>query len=444
MRVTKRHLRQVAGVALAAFTALSVTAACNKSDTPTPGAKPAELIVDTFGEFGYEDLVKQYEQQNGIKITLRKTASLGDYTTKLVRYLATRRGMGDVVALEEGMINKFKGNPANWVDLKQYMPSGKDTQYLPFKWELGKAADGTQIGFPTDVGSLASCVRTDLFQAAGLPTDRDAITALWPTWDEFIKVGQTYKSKTGKGIISSITSVTNAVLFQGQPGEPIFYNNEDSIWNGEAKKENLVAASSPRVQNAWATAVKVLDAGISAKTQTWGPEWSAGFKQGTFAVELCPAWMLGIVKQNSGEGNSGKWTVAGVPGGSGNWGGSWLGVPSQTKYPAEAAKLADFLTNATSQVAAFKKSGPLPTQLQALQDPAFTGYTDPYFSDAPTGKIFGDSVKDIKPVNLGSNHAGCKEKGLESHLNALQSGQFKTQAEAWDAFLNNLPSACGV
>ncbi len=67
-------------------------------------------------------------------------------------------------------------------------------------------------------------------------------------------------------------------------------------------------------------------------------------------------------------------------------------MPTQSKYPKEAAELAAFLTNASSQVAAFKAKGPLPTNLQALQNPDFQAYKNEYFNGAPTGKIFGSSV----------------------------------------------------
>jgi cellobiose transport system substrate-binding protein len=436
MSVTKRRMR-FAAVALAAVTALGMTAACGDDGEPQAGEKPAKLVVDTFGEFGYEDLIKEYEQQTGIKVELRKTANLPDYRAKLVRYLATGKGAGDVSALEEGIINEFKLNPANWVDLGQYTPEGKAGEYLPWKWEAGKAGD-MLMGFPTDVGSLGVCYRRDLFQAAGLPTERDQVSALWPTWDKFIETGQKYRDATGKGIVDSITSVTNAMLFQGT-GADLFYDKDDNLYKGDAEPQNLVAAQSPTIKSAWDTAVKMLDANISAKTQTWSPEWSAGFKQGTFAVTFCPSWMTGIVKDNSGAENAGKWDLAAVPGGSGNWGGSWLGVPKQSKYPEEAAKLADFLTNATSQVAAFKKSGPLPTNLQALASPDFTGYTNEYFNNAPTGQIFGESVKNIQPVHLGPKHGNAKERAFESALNALQAGQLSKE-KAWEQFLTDLPN----
>jgi cellobiose transport system substrate-binding protein len=299
------------------------------------------------------------------------------------------------------------------------------------------------IGLPTDVGSLGVAYRVDLFEQAGLPTARDEVSKLWPTWDEFIATGQKYKQETGKGFVDSVTAVTNAVLFQTE-GSPLFYDNENNLYNpavaaADRKPTDLIAANSPAVKAAWDTAIKIHEAGISAKTQTWSPEWSAGFKQGTFAVTMAPSWMLGIIEGNSGEENAGKWDLAAVPGGSGNWGGSWLAVPTQTKYPEEAAKLADFLTNAQSQVAAFKLKGPLPTNLQALQSPDFTGYTNAYFNNAPTGKIFGDSVANIKPVHLGPKHASVKERAFEGALNALQAGQLNKD-QAWEQFLKDVPA----
>jgi cellobiose transport system substrate-binding protein len=432
MSVMKHRLRQVAAVAVVAITALGAAAACS-SDNAATGSKPDKLIVDTFGEFGYDDLVKQYEQQTGIKVELRKTGQLGEYRPKLVRYLATGKGAGDVVALEEGIINGFKINPANWVDL-QPIVGDKSADYLKWKYELGKAPDGKLIGLPTDVGSLAVCYRRDLFKAAGLPEDRDAVSALWPTWDKFVETGQKYRTATGKGLLDSVTTAASAVLFQ--VGGDIFYDKDNQLFGADGK--TLVAAQSDAVKQSWATALKLVDANVTAKTATWSTEWNAGFKNGVFAATFCPSWMTGIVQENSGAENKGMWDVAAVPGGSGNWGGSWLSVPTQSKYPKEAAELAAFLTNSAGQIAAFKAKGPLPTNLAALQDPAFQAYTNEYFNNAPTGKIFGSSVANIKPLNLGPKHGDVKEKALEPALQAYEQGKISATA-AWEQFLKDVP-----
>jgi cellobiose transport system substrate-binding protein len=432
-------MRKAAAVALVGAVALGAAAACKGEETPAAGTKPDKLVVDTFGEFGYDDLVKAYEQQTGIKVELRKTAQLGDYRPKLVRYLATGKGAGDVVGLEEGIINEFKINPANWVDLSKYV-GDKSADYLPWKYELGKSPDGKLIGLPTDVGSLAVCYRKDLLEAAGFTGDRDAIGKLWPDWNAFIEIGKQYRAKTGKALLDSVTTAASAIIFQ--VGGDSFYDKDNNLYTAgsdASKLENLVAASSPAVKTAWETSLKLVDANVTAKVRTWSPEWSAGFKNGTFAATLCPSWMTGIVEGNSGKENSGKWDVAAVPGGGGNWGGSWLSVPTQSKFPEEAAKLAAFLTNAQSQVAAFKLKGPLPTNLTALQNPDFQAYQNAYFNNAPTGKIFGGSVANIKPLTLGPKHGAVKERALEPALQSYEGGQVDA-ATAWKNFLEAVPS----
>ncbi|GAA1833097.1 extracellular solute-binding protein [Luedemannella flava] len=420
MSVTQRRMRKAAAVALVAAVALGA-AACSKKEEPSGGDNGGKikLIVDSFGEFGYDELIKQYMASHpNIEIEQRKTAKLDDYKPQLVKYLAAGTGAGDVVGLEEGIINEFKAQPDNWIDLKQYT-GDLSGDFLSWKYDAGKTADGSKLlGLPTDVGGLAMCYRTDLFKKAGLPVERDAVSKLWPTWDDFIKVGTDYKAKTGKALIDSVTTEFSAIMTQ--LGEPLFYDRQN----------NVVAGTSQSVKGAWDKAVQMINAGISSKTATWSEDWSAGFKKDTFAVVACPSWMLGIIEGNSGPENKGKWDVAAVPGGGGNWGGSWLSVPKQSAHPKEAAELAKFLTSADSQVAAFKAKGPLPSNLKALDNPDFQAYKNPYFSDAPVGAIFGAGAKTLQPVYLGPKHAAIKERAFEPALQSIEQGKVAAD-KAW-------------
>jgi cellobiose transport system substrate-binding protein len=225
MSVTKHRLRSVAAVALVAITALGAAAACSSKAGTTSGSKPDKLIVDTFGEFGYDDLVKAYEQQTGIKVELRKTAQLGDYRPKLVRYLATGQGAGDVVALEEGIINEFKINPANWVDLKPLV-GDLSSQYLPGS-TTRQAADGKLIGLPTDVGSLAVCYRRPV-QGRRLPTDRARSRALADV-GQVHRTGQKYRADR-QGHARLGDHGASAIIFQ--VGGESFYDKDLNLTNG--------------------------------------------------------------------------------------------------------------------------------------------------------------------------------------------------------------------
>ena len=93
--------------------------------------------------------------------------------------------------------------------------------------------------------------------------------------------------------------------------------------------------------------------------------------------------MTGIVEGNSGAENKGKWDVAAVPGGGGNWGGSWLAVPTQSKYPEEAAKLAEFLTNADQPGRGVQAQGPAADQPDRAAEPGLPGYTERVLQQRP-------------------------------------------------------------
>ncbi|ADB34275.1 extracellular solute-binding protein family 1 [Kribbella flavida DSM 17836] len=425
MSQSKRFL----AVTAAAVTALGMVGACSKDTgdaVPAADGGQVNLVVDTFGDFGYKALVAQYQQQNpNVKVELRSVQKLDDYKPKLTQYLAAGTGAGDVVALEEGILNEFKTQPQNFVNLLDHGAAAQQGDFLPWKWDLGKVgADGPLIGLGTDVGGLAVCYRKDLFAKAGLPTDRDAVSKLWPTWDGFISTGKKFTAaNTGaKGFVDSVTTSFSAML--SQAGETNFYDRDNK----------LIADSNPVVKQAWDTSMKMVSEGVSAKVATWSKDWEAGFKNGSFAVTMCPSWMLGIIKTNSGAANAGKWDVAAVPGGGGNWGGSWLAVPTQSKHPKEAYELAKFLTSPTGQVAAFKEAGPLPSSPKALDDPAFQALTNDYFSKAPVGKIFGNGAKSLKPLVLGPKHQAVKERAFEPAMQAVEQGKLSAD-KAWQQAL---------
>ena len=347
-------------------------AACGKDDdNPAAGEKPAKLIVDTFGEFGYDDLVKQYEQHTGIKVELRKTAQLDDYRPKLVRDLATGQGAADVVALEEGIINEFKINPANWVDLTPLV--GDLRQRLP-ALEVG-AGQGArrQAHRPADrrrqprrLLPHGTCSRRPACRSTGTRS-----AALWPDWNKFIETGKKYRAATGKGMLDSVTTAASADHVPGR--------------RRAASTTRTTTVPRRRQDETWSRRERGREAGLGHRGQDDRRQHHRQDRDLVAGVDVpasrtapsrrrfCPSWMTGIVKDNSGPDNKGKWDVAAVPGGAGNWGGSWLCVPTPSKYPKEAAELAKFLTNAQSQVAAFKLKGPLPTNLTALKNPDVPG-----------------------------------------------------------------------
>lgn len=426
--------RRLAAVALVATTALLGTAACAGEDDSAKDG-PITLTVDVFGQFGYEELYKEYMASHpDVKIVERGTGSnLDEYSPKLTQWLAAGKGAGDVVAIEEGLLVEYKANPQNFVNLLDHGAADLKGNFLDWKWNQGLTADGKQlIGLGTDVGGIAMCYRKDLFAKAGLPTERDQVSTLWPTWQDYIATGEKFKAaNTGASFLDAATNTFNTILLQtaGNTSGYSYYDTSDK----------LVVDSNPAVKQAFDTTVDIIDSGLSGKYGSWSEEWVSAFKQSKFATIACPAWMTGVIEGNAGPAAKGKWDIAQVPGNGGNWGGSFLAVPKQSKHQAEAIELAKFLTSAKGQIGAFKAKGPLPSSPQALDDPAIADSTNAYFSAAPVGKIFGTGAKSLKPVYMGPKNQAVRTE-VENAVRTVELGQ-RTPEQGWNDAVNNAKKA---
>ncbi|NEE02189.1 ABC transporter substrate-binding protein [Phytoactinopolyspora halotolerans] len=404
----------------------------DSSDTTESDGDPEQitLTVDVFGEqgFGYEALYEQYQQENP-HITIEERGSglgVGDYNDRLTQWITAGEGAGDVVALEEGIITQFYAQLDRFVDLTEYGAAELEGNYLPWKWEQG-TQDGFILGLGTDVGSMAMCYRRDLFDEAGLPTDRDEVSALWPTWEEFTAVGQDFVAAgTDAYFLDGATNVYNSILMQeaGNNTGYTYYNTS-----------NELDLDNPDIRTAWDLTVDMINADLSAGYQSFSEEWNAGFASASFATIACPAWMTGVIAGAAGEEASGQWDIADAPGDGGNWGGSFLAVPAESEHPEEAARLAQYLTSPDAHIEAFEQLGNLPSSPQALEDEGVLAATNEYFNDAPIGQIFAQGAQDLRPVHLGPQNNAIRTE-YENSLRAIDQGEL-TPDEAWEQARNN-------
>ena len=128
--------------------------------------------------------------------------------------------------------------------------------------------------------------------------------------------------------------------------------------------------------------MRAIQAHESAGLAAFSNDWNTGFKKGTFATVTCPAWMMGYI-QGQAPKTKGKWDIAAVPGGGGNWGGSFLTVPKQGSHAKEAYDLAKFLTSPASEAYIFKQTGNLPSQPALLKSPAVLELQEPVLQQRP-------------------------------------------------------------
>jgi cellobiose transport system substrate-binding protein len=379
--VNSRAFRRSAA-AVAAFSATAIVlAGCAGGSGETPPADSDEqitLTVATFNDFGYTDeLLQEYMDENP-NITVEHTRA-AESTDARSNYFAKlgKEGLADIEAVE---IDWF-AEAMQYSDLLAEAPDSVKGRWLDWKEEAATDGDGRLVGFGTDIGPQGVCFRSDLFEAAGLASDREGVAALFDgDWENFLDVADQYKAATGKPMVDSANSVLQGIVNQIE----YTYTEEDGT---------VIATENPEIKAAYelVTERAVPNAAYAGQ---WSDDWFAALANGEFAAMLCPGWMLGVISGNA-EDTTG-WDIADVfPNGGGNWGGSYLTVPANGANVEAALALADWLTAPEQQMKAFANAGTFPSQLEALESDELAGATNEYFNNAPTGEILSNRAAAI-------------------------------------------------
>jgi cellobiose transport system substrate-binding protein len=423
----------------AAFAVTLLAAGCGSSGGSSSDNSngPVTLSVGLFGTFGFKEagLYDEYMKQHpNIKIVEHSVEQSADYYKALQTHLAAGSGLDDVQGIEIGFVADIVKNHANqFVDFSKVGNADqiKNTFY-DWKWAEASAPDGRVVGLGTDAGPEAMCYRKDLFQKAGLPTDRDQLASMWSDWNGFINVGKQYEASATKQanskFLDSAASIFSAAVYQGDHA----YDDD----NGKPIPE-----TSDGVKSAWKYASTAAQQGLTAGLQQFSDQWNSAFANGAFATISCPAWMLGYITSQAGDENTGKWDIAPLPGGSANWGGSWLGVPTASKHQKQAEALVEWLTAPAQQVKMFTSQQHFPSSQTAAQDPQVQGATSDYFSGAPVGKIFGDAASKIKRTPIGPYDTQIQQAFTTSLTNVETKKE--SPSKAFEDAVKNAQEAIG-
>lgn len=436
MRTSSRRPGRL--VAFAAVTALagSLLAGCSSDDGTSSegGDGKVTLNVGTFGVLGLKQagLYDEYEKMHpNIKIKENVIERNDAYYPKLLTQLQSGAGVNDVAAIEVSNITEVvQTQAAKFEDLSKAEGVDEST-YLGWKWDQGTTEDGKTIGLGVDIGPTALCYRKDLFEKAGLPTDREELAKEWEgDWDKYVALGEKYMKKAPDGtkFVDSASSVYNAV----------FASATERYYDKGGKE---IYEKSQGRKDAWDTAMKVADGGMSSKLKQFDPTWDQGFANAKFATVACPAWMAGYIQEKTGPEGKGQWDMAKAPK-DGNWGGTFLGVPSAGKHKKEATALAVWLTQPEQLAKVFAKQASFPSTPSAYDSLKPSPATKAYFNDAPITEIFADIAENTPSAVYGLKDAQIGQSITDIGVLQVEQ-QGKSPAEGWEAAQKEIKDVLG-
>lgn len=423
-----RHTRKRAVGLVAGLSTLALIASgCGtgeETDDPGTGEEPdtteeeITLTISTFNEWGYDTLLDQYmELHPNITIEHNKFATSNEARDQFNTSLAAGSGLADVVGVEVDWMPEIMQYSDQFVDLTSDSVEGRWQD-----WKLGQATtpDGKLVGYGTDIGPEAIAYRADLFAAAGLPSDRDEVAELFggddATWDDFFSVGEQFTASSDVPFYDS-----GAAIYQGLV-------NQIEVAYEDPESNEIIAIDNAEVREAYDMVMANTD--LSAGLQQWGEDWTNAFQNDGFAVMLAPSWMLGVISGNA-EGVEG-WDVAPVfPGGGGNWGGSFLTVPTQSAHPEAAKALADWLTAPEQQLIAFGTTGNFPSQVDAQTSDELAAITNPFFNDAPIGEIFAERAAAVTVAPYKGPNYFAVNDAMAQAINRVEVDGTDDAASSW-------------
>ncbi|WP_344390300.1 ABC transporter substrate-binding protein [Streptomyces vastus] len=433
----RRKLRTRVVAAVSAVSALGLVVGCGgSSDGGTGGGKKDGKVTITMGLFGVmgfkeTGLLDKYMKENpNVVIKADVAGDEQTYYTALQTHLAAGSGLKDIQGIEIGRAKELSDTQRDkFVDLAGV--TGTD-HFLPWKQNQVTASDKKVIGLGTDIGPMAVCYRKDLFEQAGLPTDRDEVAKLWEgDWSKYVDAGKRFKQKSKDDKVAFMDSSSG--LFNA-----MIYGNSQQFYD---KKGELIYATNPVVKDAWKLASEAATSDLTAKLRQFQPGWDPGLANSTFASTVCPAWMLAHISEKAGPKNKGKWDVAKAPKGA-NWGGSFLGVMEKSPVKKEAQELVAWLTASEQQAFLFKEIGNFPSSQTALEMPEVVDAKSGYFGGAPIGKIFGAAAQEIPDEQVLGRKDGTIKDIFSQGLTLIEA-QNKSPNEAWKTTDTRIEKAAG-
>jgi len=291
--------------------------------------------------------------------------------------------------------------------------------------------DGKVYCVPWDIGPMGTFYRRDVFEAAGLPSDPESVSALFPTWEDMLATCTTIKEKTGLNCFSLNKANNEGYLYEYMLSSQGlgYFNDQNELTM--ACPENV--ATLEKLKIFW-------DAGLVSDTQVWTDPWYAEFANPLdnkdippVALITIPAWMGGFLKGWIAPDAVGNWGVAQMPaftaGGSrsASGGGSSYYIPEASTNPEAAWELIKFLDlDPANNAAIYANMDIFPAVSSAYEDPVFQE-SDPYFGDQKTREFFANVAQE-SPSNYFLHPYG--QAMHDAALRAIQAFALGNQSAA--------------
>jgi len=388
---------------------------CSKKDGSSGGEK-VTIVVGGWpsADVGFKGALPGfYAQYPNIEVEI-EMAETTAYQQALTTALAAGQGAPDVAMINDQWIGNYRDSPlfVNLLD-PPYNAEQYRNDFAAYKWDQGYSADKKRfIGFSWDLGPATFFYRADIFAECGLPTEPEEVARYMSTWAGVLDVARKVHIPGQRWLLNEATTIYSLLYMLLD-----FYDEDLNLRLDRPGDIECLNAVIEMRRNR-------LDMNVSI----WSPEGVAAIDNRAIAAVILGSWFGGFLKVDFDPDGAGNWRITTLPGNvpSSNNGGSFMGIPSQSKHPAEAWSFMHYMmATPKGQNDIFLAVDYFPSYKPAWNDPIYDE-PDPYFGGQRTRALwkkiaselnqgFHSTIMDVTTNNIFTSSVSTSiEQGLDA------------------------------
>ncbi|HEM5123090.1 TPA: carbohydrate ABC transporter substrate-binding protein [Streptococcus suis] len=390
----------------------AILGACTTSTNSTEVDKVSLSINYYNGAISEESMENAKKAFPDYELNFKQIPANDDFDTKLKASLNSSSAP-DITAINSNIAD-YMPYYDKFVNLLDYGTEELADEYVKWKWDSCFTNDkSAQIAMPIDLGPTALFYNVTAFEKAGLPTDDVKVSELLSSDEKYMEAAKQMKEKADMPMFRSSVS-----LFQEK-----YRAMTAHIYDEEG---NLTYADG-QLRQAWDYAVEAELNGYALGAKGNSADGANAVQTGAFGSMIEASWGINDLVENGASPE--QWLIAKSPLKPSNYGGSYLAVIKQTKYPEAAAEVVKFLTNEESQRANYKELALFPANVNVFDD-EFAVVKHELFGDEEYNHYFIEAANELEYIPFDPREKAALEC-FEDQL-TLVAEQGKDPEKAWE------------
>jgi ABC-type sugar transport system, periplasmic component len=308
-----------------------------------------------------------------------------DYLQKIQTSLASGIELPDLLLGE--MAYRGKLLTLNiWEDLDSSPYNAARTKLEDYMIPLDINPRGQLCGIDNTMCPAGIAYKADLASKYLGTDDPVKLQQMLPDWNSFIVYGKEV-NRLSKGKVYMLPGQMDALtMLVAQSPEPLI-DGSKAINIGKV------------FGNSFSILVKMRDAGVLDKLNTWSPEWNASFKQNNDIFYPCASWGPQYIIKVNDRDSKGRWRIMAAPGGGYNYGGTIWGIYNKSRIKDDVWEYIKWSIFGDGAVIYREKLGYFVPRKDLYGQNGYdlSKTSDPYFGGQNTDELFyGIIMKNLK------------------------------------------------